>query len=198
MLLLLAVLTTGGGIVLSVLTNSRRIGQLVLDGGVDAALALPTRPLPYLLVRRVDAVNLGDVVFGIGLFAVECHPTITRTAIYLAGSIVSAVVLTSFLVFSGSVTFFTNRGEAGDLGFHAMLLLGAYPVDIFGGATKMLLLTVVPAGLVAAVPARLVDDFHAGELLALAGAAVVFAVAASAVFHAGLRRYTSSSTWTRA
>jgi hypothetical protein len=48
------------------------------------------------------------------------------------------------------------------------------------------------------VPARLVDDFDPGRALGLAAAATVFAVAASATFTAGLRRYTSGSIWTRA
>src|SRR5690348_13532004 len=51
-LLLFSVLTTAGGIVLGVLSNARRIGQLVPDGGLDAMLALPVPTLPYLLVRR--------------------------------------------------------------------------------------------------------------------------------------------------
>src|SRR5689334_16596011 len=64
-LLLFAMLTTAAGFVLGILSNARRIGQLAGDGGIDAALALPVPPLRYLLVRRVDAVNIGDFVFGV-------------------------------------------------------------------------------------------------------------------------------------
>ncbi len=197
-LLLFAVLTTAGGIVLGVVSNARRIGQLAAEGGIDAALGLPVSPLAYLLVRRVDPVNIGDFVFGIVLFAVSGSPTAGRTAVYVLGSLAGAVVLAGFLVIVGSLTFFTGRGEAGDLGFHAIVLLSSYPVDIFAGTTKLLLYTAVPAAFVAAVPARLIDDFQPIDAVVLIGVAVAFATAAWAVFTVGLRRYRSSALWTRA
>ena len=197
-LLLFAVLTTGGGIVLGAVSNARRIGQLAADGGIDAALSLPVPPLLYLLVRRVDPVNIGDAVFGVLLFAAAGSPSLERTAIYVVGSLAGAVVLGAFLVIVGSITFFTGRGEAGDLGFHAIILLSSYPVDIFTGATKVLLYTAIPAAFVAAVPARLINDFTIADALALLGVAAVFATVAWAVFTLGLRRYTSSAVWTRA
>ncbi|MCU1344266.1 MAG: hypothetical protein JWL70_532 [Acidimicrobiia bacterium] len=45
-LMLLAVLTTGGGLVLGFLSNARRLAQLITDGGLDAVLALPVHPCP--------------------------------------------------------------------------------------------------------------------------------------------------------
>jgi ABC-2 type transport system permease protein len=197
-LLLLAVLTTAGGLVLGVFSNARSIGRLVGDGGIDAALALPVSTLPYLLVRRIDAVNLGDLAFGIGLFAIAGHPTPERAVLYVFGSIAAAIVLGGFLVTAGSLAFFMGRGDAGELGFHAMLLLSAYPVDIFAGTMKVLLYSAVPAAFVAAVPARLVDHLTAGNVLALAAAALVAATVAWTTFAAGLRRYRSSAAWVNA
>jgi len=197
-LLLLAMVTTGAGVVLGLLSNARRIGQLLVNGGLDAALALPVRTLPYLLVRRVDAVNLGDVAFGIGLFLVACHPTPERAALYVLGATAGALVLVGFLVLVGSLAFFTGRSEAGDLGFQAVILLASYPVDIFSGATKALLYTAIPAAFVSAVPARLVDHVTVGDLVALIGAAAVFVALAVGTFSIGIRRYTSNSLWTRA
>ncbi len=52
-----------------------------------------------------------------------------------------------------------------------MLLLGAYPVDIFAGAVKVVLYTVVPAAFVSSVPARLIEDFDVVRALGLAGVA---------------------------
>ena len=197
-LLLLAVLTTGAGFVLGILSNARRIGQLISDGGIDAALALPVRPLSYLLVRRIDAVNFGDCLFGVVLFLVACSPTPARAAAYVFGSVVSAVVLSSFLILIGSLTFFTRRSEAGDLGFQAIILLASYPVDMFSGVTKVLLYTAVPAAFVSAVPARLVEHFDPWLASGFLGVAALLAAAAGAMFSLGLRRYTSSSLWTRA
>ena len=197
-LLLFAVLTTGGGIVLGVLSNARRIGQLVGDGGIDAALSLPIAPLPYVLVRRVDPVNIGDIVFGVVLFTVSGSPTVARTVVYVLGSLCGAAVLAGFLVIVGSSAFLSGRTDAGDLGFNAILLLANYPIDIFAGATKVLLYSAVPAAFVAAVPSRLIDDFDATRAATLVGVAALFVAGACVAFTLGLRRYTSSSAWTRA
>jgi ABC-2 type transport system permease protein len=110
----------------------------------------------------------------------------------------SATLLTAFLVLTGALAFFIGRSESGELGFHSMLLLGAYPVDLFAGAIRVMLFTVVPAALIAAVPAGLIGEFDAGRALTLVGTAVAFAIAATVTFTLGLRRYTSGSVWTRA
>lgn len=197
-LLLQAVLTTAGGLSLGLLANARRIGQLAVEGGFDAVLTLPVSPLGHVLLRRVEPTNLGDVAFGIVVFLVAGHPTPTRTAVFLLVVLASAALLTGFLVLTGSLAFFAGRSESGELGFHAMLLLGAYPVDVFAGAAKLVLYTVVPAAFVSTVPARIVDSFDADQLAALLAAAALTVAAATLTFTAGLRRYTSGAVWTRA
>jgi ABC-2 type transport system permease protein len=195
-LLLFAVLTTSAGFVLGVLSNCRRLPDLVRDGALDEALTLPVPTLRHLLVSRVDPVNFGDVIFGVVLFTVAGGPTPTRIAVYLAASAVSIVLLTSFLLLIGSTVFVTGRGEGPGLGMHAVLLLASYPADIFGGTTKLLLYTVVPAAFVAAVPARLIEAPTVSDAVWFGGAALVFAVAARVCFALGLRRYSSGSAWT--
>jgi ABC-2 type transport system permease protein len=196
--LLLAALCTSAGFVLGFLANTRAIGRMIADGELDAALALPTPPLLYLMVRRVNPINMGDIMFGVVLFAVAGNPTPVRTLTFVVAVFVAAVVLAGFLVSAGALAFFAGRDDAGELGFHTMLLFGAYPVDIFGSSARLVLHTVVPAAFVAAVPARLVQHFDLGVAAGFVTAAVVFAALAIALFQAGLRRYTSGAVWTRA
>jgi len=196
-LLLLAVLTCAGGISLGVLANARKVGTMAVDGQLDAVLALPVPPLAHLLLRRIEATNVGDLAFGLVLFGLAGHHTVGRTAVFVGVVLAAATVLTSFLVLTGSLAFFLGRSEGGELGFHAIILLGAYPVDIFAGAAKVLLYTVVPAAFVSSVPARLVEDFDLPQAALLAAIAAAFAVGAWATFTMGLRRYTSGSVWTR-
>jgi ABC-2 type transport system permease protein len=196
-LLLLAVLTSAGGIALGILAKARRVGTLAVDGHLDSVLALPVPPLAHLLVRRIEAVNVGDLVFGVLLFLTLGRPTVARTAVFVGAVAAVAVLLTGFLVLTGSLAFFIGRNEGGELGFQAMILLGAYPVDIFAGAIKVLLYTVVPAAFVSSVPARLIEDFDVVDALWLAGVAGTFALAGWTAFTLGLRRYTSGSVWTQ-
>jgi len=197
-ILLQAVLTTAGGLSLGLFANARRIGAMAVEGDLDAVLALPVAPLSFVLLRRIEPVNLGDLAFGVGLFFIACDPTPARTLAFVLVVLASTTLLTGFLVLTGALAFFLGRSESGELGFHGMLLLGAYPVDLFAGAIRIVLFTVVPAAFVSAVPARLIETFDGGRALALGGAAATFALAGAATFTAGLRRYTSGSVWTRA
>lgn len=197
-LLLQAVLTTAGGITLGLLANARRVGIMAVEGELDAVLALPVPPLAYLLLRRIEPTNLGDLAFGLTLFVVAGSPTLGRTAVFVGVVIAATALMTGFLVLTGSLAFYVGRSEGGELGFHTILLLGSYPVDVFAGVAKIVLYTIVPAAFVSSVPARLIDSFDAGEAGWLALAAGVFGFAGWATFTLGLRRYTSGSVWTRA
>lgn len=197
-LLLQAVLTTGGGIALGVLGNARHIGSLAITGGFDAVLTLPVPPLAHVLARKVVPVNLGDTAFGVVLFLVACDPTPARALVFLLTSLVAGALLVSFLVLAGSSAFWMGRSEGGDMGFHSMLMTAAYPVDAFAGLAKGVLYTIVPAAFVASVPAKLVTDLDPRLGVTMLVVTAVFAVLAWAAFRAGLRRYTSGSVWTRA
>lgn len=197
-LLLLATLTTCAGLVLGVLANARMVGRMAAAGEMDALLALPVSPLPHLLVRRVDMTNVGDLAFGVCLFAAIGSPSLERTAIYVVGVLVGALLLTGFIVLLGSLAFFSGNSEAGDFGLQAMLLTASYPVDVFTGGAKALLYSVVPAAFIAAVPSSLVESFDGGTAATFVAVAFGFAIAAWVAFTLGLRRYSSGSIWTRA
>jgi ABC-2 type transport system permease protein len=162
-------------------------------------LTLPVDPLAYLLVRRVDTALLGDLAFGPVLFAVAAHPTPQRTALYVLGALTGSAVFVSFVVVLGSVTMVAGgRGEQADLGFQALLILASYPLDVFGGLTKLMMFTVIPAAFLTGVPVHLVDHFGWATLAAMLGVAIGSALLAGVVFRAGLRRYQSGALWSRA
>lgn len=198
LIVLFAILTTSAGFVLGVLNNARRTGQLAATGQLDAALALPVAPLTHLLFRRVEATNVGDLLFGVVLFAALGNPTPERTLIFVFGVVCAVLIITGFLVLVGSLSFWAGRNDAGELGFHALILFANYPVDIFGGATRVFLYAVVPSGFVTSAPARLVDEFDPTWAAATLAVAVGVAGAGWLAFTLGLRRYTSGAAWTRA
>ncbi len=198
-LLMFAILATVTGISMGLLANARRLGWLVAEGQLDAVLTLPVDPLAYLLIRKVDTALLGDLAFGPLLFVFAAHPTPERALLYLTGSLCGSAVFVSFVVMLGSLTMVVGgRGEQGDLGFQALLILASYPLDVFGGLTKLVMFSVIPAAFITGVPVHLVDRFSPATLGALLGAAAVSVVLARMAFRAGLRRYRSGALWTRA
>jgi ABC-2 type transport system permease protein len=72
-------------------------------------------------------------------------------------------------------------------------MLANYPLDVFGGRTRLFLFSVVPAGFVSGLPARLVRHFDPAVVGGLAAAAAGFALAGAALFALGMRRYASGS-----
>jgi ABC-2 type transport system permease protein len=142
---------------------------------------------------------MGDLLFGPVLFLAAGRPTPERAALFVVGSLCGAAVLVGFLVAAGALTFFVGgRGAQADLGFQAVLILASYPLDVFGGATKLLLFTAVPAAFITGLPVRLVDRFDLATAGALVGAAVLALALAAALFGAGLRRYSSGALFVRA
>jgi ABC-2 type transport system permease protein len=198
-LMLFAILLTASGVALGLVGNARKLGQLVADGEIDAALAQPLDPLSYLLARRVDTVLLGDLLMGPLLFVYASDRSITSFALYVAGALCGSIVMIGFLVSISSLTLFVGgRGEQADLGFQAILIMASYPLDIFGGPTKVVLFTLIPAAFVTGLPASLLRGFDTGTALALVGAAVFFSLLGITLFRLGLRRYASGAVWTRA
>jgi len=198
-LLLFAILATVTGVVMGVFANARRLGQMIADGDLDSALALPVDPLVYLLTRRVDPPLLGDLLFGPIALALAGPVTARTLGLYLFACVCASILFLSFLVILGSLTFFTGgRGEPAELGFQAILMLASYPIDLFGGFTKLLLFTAIPAAFVTGLPSRLVSDPSWSDAAAIAAAALVGALLARLIFDAGLARYRSGALWTRA
>jgi hypothetical protein len=84
-LLLLSILATVTGFTMGLFPNTRKLGEMISDGRLDAALALPADPLGYLLVRSVDAALLGDLIFGPLLFLALGDLSPDRIALYAFG-----------------------------------------------------------------------------------------------------------------
>ncbi len=197
-ILLQAVFMAGAGLSLGLLSNVRHIPELITTGGLDSFLSLPVSALPQIVVRRVSAVQSGSLVFGILLFAVLGHPTPARSLIFLIAALCSCVVITSFLIISGSLTFFLGRPEASESSFVALLMFANYPIDVFSGLIKLTLYVIVPVAFVSSFPAKIVDEFDATALAILIGVSVALMAGATLVFRLGLRRYTSGAGWTNA
>jgi viologen exporter family transport system permease protein len=197
-LLLFATITVAAGLAFGVFANCRRIGQMAGQGELDETLILPVPPLRHILFKRINASNIGDMVFGLALFAVAGDPTPERTALFIAGCLLGTVVLVSFIVLVGSLSFFTGgEGQQADAAFNAVILFASYPVDFFGGAVKVLLYTAVPAAFVTGLPVALVRHFDPVLAVGLVSFCAAIAGLATSVFTLGLRRYSSGSLWVR-
>ena len=144
--------------------------------------------------------NLGDVAFGIVLFARGRAPRPSSAPPCSSPPCCRRrSLLTGFLVAPGSLAFFAGRGEAGELGLHAMLHV-RHPTrpTCSPGRPRPCSTPSCRRPSCRPCPPRLIDDFDLATAATLVGVAAFFAVAGWATFTLGLRRYTSGATWTRA
>jgi hypothetical protein len=74
-----------------------------------------------------------------------------------------------------------------------VITFSLYPEPLFGGAMRLLLFTLLPAGFVGYLPARLARAPSLAVTFELAAAAVVYSGLAWCVFNRGLRTYSSGS-----
>ncbi len=188
------VVAFGFGVANVVCGNASSVARIIASGDLDYYLALPADPLLHLLVARMSLPAWGDLVFGLVVFLVAAPGNWMNLPLFLLTGLLSGSILVSFAVLVGSLAFWLGNAENLAMQMrNALLTFGLYPVDIFPGAVRLLLYTLVPAALVGSVPAGLLTEFSWARLAGLAAFAVGSIAVAWLAFRLGLRRYESGN-----
>jgi ABC-2 type transport system permease protein len=189
-----AVSAGGYGLATTVCGGMRSLAADVMLGRLDPLMTLPRPILPHILIRRMEPTALGDVAFGVLGFLVLANPTLMDVGLFTIFLLSTAAIYVVFAVLTQSVVFWVENSEnLAEQLLMALITFSLQPTMIFDGWVKAALFTVIPAGFIAFVPLRLLTEFSwplLGGLLAFAAGILVIA---SAVFHAGLKRYESGN-----
>lgn len=178
------------------LYGSRKIGEMIMTGSLDAHLLLPKNMLVRILVSWFNISALGDLLYGIGLlFLVK-----DLTAIFMIKlafvSLCAGIIFTWFMVVFESLAFWIWSSQELSRGvFEAILGPSHYPQGIFHGMTfKILFMTIIPVFFVAYLPYDIVSSsFDVPKILLLLWATLVFWWLWTFVFYRWLRRYESGN-----
>ncbi|MBM3152203.1 MAG: hypothetical protein FJZ96_08410 [Chloroflexi bacterium] len=194
MFVVFGVTATAFGLVSFLFGNAFSLGDIIARGRLDYYLSLPRPALLHTLASRSIANGLGDVSYGILSYLVSGQSTAGGLGRFLLAVVLAAVVFVSFLVIVQSLAFWMGNSTAfGQLMLNAMITFALYPLGMFDGPLRFILLTVVPAALMGAVPAGFIIHLDWVNLGQLSLGAAGLLAAALFVFHAGLRRYESGS-----
>jgi len=134
------------------------------------------------------------VSFGIIAFLAFLHPDVLHLLLFVLLTLFVCCIFTAFTILLGSLAFFLGNTEGlmqQMLG--ALISFSTYPMDIFQGAIRLLLFTVIPAGFISFIPLQLLHQFTWPLLGALIGFTTLFTAIAVGVFHLGLCRYESGN-----
>ncbi|GAC1429282.1 MAG: hypothetical protein PVS3B3_18040 [Ktedonobacteraceae bacterium] len=184
----------GFGISVGIFGNARQLSALIMKGGLDAYLGMPRYVLLHVCIAATDPTAWGDVLFGIVAFIVFLHPTMLRLSLFMVLTLFVCCIFTAFAILLGSLAFFLGNTEGlMQQMFGALISFSTYPMDIFQGAVRLLLFTVIPAGFISFIPLQLLHQFTWPLLGALVGFTTLFTGIAVSVFHLGLRHYESGN-----
>lgn len=194
MFVLFGIVTVGFGMAAMLFGNVMMLSEIIVEGQLDYYLSLPRPALLHLMTRRSYVSGLGDLTYGLLSFVLAGQWTAGECLRFVLGSIISMVVFISFLIAIQSLSFWLGDSRVlSDHAASAILTFSLYPITLFDGTAKFLLLAVVPAAFVGAIPAKLVEAFSWREFGYLGVAAVAFFSLAMYLFHRGLHRYEGGS-----
>lgn len=167
--------------------------ELIVNGKLDSYLVMPKNVLLSVITSTTDTSAIGDFLYGLVLICVFSF-SISRFLLFLLFTVTGTVILTSFAVLTGSLSFWLVRAEMfGQSMVSSMTAFGTYPDGIFKGTAKFLLYLVIPVGMQIYLPVHTMINFDAVGLFTVMGYTFLIAAAAVFVFYRGLRRYASSS-----
>jgi ABC-2 type transport system permease protein len=192
--ILWAVSASGFGISSTVFGNARRLASLIMNGGLDAYLGMPRYALLHVCIAATDPTAWGDILFAVGAYILLVHPSVILIAAFVLLVIMVSFIFTAFMVILCSLAFFLGNTEGmAQQMFNALISFSTYPMDIFHGAVRLLLFTLVPAGFVSFIPLQLLRHFTWPLFGAMVGATVLIVLLAIGLFELGLRRYESGN-----
>lgn len=182
------------GIVMVGAGGLRQLAQAIIDGDLDLYLTHPKSVILHVAGARSIASGWGDMLSCVVLLLVGGVTDPVRLGIAAVMIVIGAMVFASAMVCFHSLAFWSaGAGKLARELCDYIVMISVYPQTIYGGALRILLFTVLPAGFIGYLPVEAVRTGDARLMLFTGGAAVVYAVLARLIFRAGLKRYESGS-----
>jgi ABC-2 type transport system permease protein len=157
-------------------------------------LTQPRSVLVYALGLRSQPSGFGDALSGVMFIAWSGEVSWSTLPLLVTAIIASALIFVACGIVFFSLAFWLGKVEtvARQL-WELLITFSLYPEPLFGGALRLALFTLLPAGFVGYLPARVVQAASLRDAVLLAAAAIAYLAVAVVVFDRGLRRYTSAS-----
>ncbi|MBQ8298402.1 MAG: ABC-2 family transporter protein [Clostridia bacterium] len=172
-----------------------KLGQYILEGGLDTYLTQPKNVLINVMVSGMDFSAFGDLIYGlvIGLFAVEFN--ILKYVILVCLGIIGAIF---YICVEALIRLLTIKIGNTDNIEHIcintlMITFASYPEAIYGKLIKMLIYTVIPSAYIAFIPIKFVQTLNFGFLLWFLAVACGFVVLTAVFSKQMLKKYESGN-----
>lgn len=185
---------SGVGLAQVFLGNGHQISRIIYSGELDIYLLQPKPVVINLVASRMVISGWGDLIYGIVLFALTQRVTLYSVLLFILFAILMAFVFTALRLAYHSLTFFLGNAESfAGLASEMLISFMIYPGSIFKGPSVWILHSIVPAALVAYIPAQLVTSFDPLVFAALLAADAILITISLLIFKRGLRLYESGN-----
>lgn len=176
----------------------------IVHGEFDALLVRPWPTLLTLLGRNCEPHRLGAAVQGGIILAVSARHLMSEgvldrlgLAYVVAASVLGALILTGISLATAAVAFWTVRtGELQTFTMHAPVTASQYPLTVYPGWLRALLTSILPVAFINFIPVQYLLGKGGGPwtLFVSPLVAVLFCLAAYALWRAGEKRYHSTGS----
>jgi len=195
--LLFGLVAASFGLTITVAGGVRHLARFIEDGDLDTLLTRPQSVLVHALGMRAQPSGFGDLISGLIFIAWSGQVSWRTAPIVIVVIVASAVIFVACGVVFFSLAFWLGRVESLATQLWELLItFSLYPEPLFGGALRLVLFTVLPAGFVGYVPVRILHAPSLTNVAILVSAAIVYVCVAAWLFDRGLRRYASGSRFT--
>lgn len=170
------------------------LAYLIAQGRLDYYLVLPRNLLLHIICSRMQVSAFGELSFGLLAFVLAGRLQPLDWLFFFAVSIPAALIYIGFATIAGSLAFYMGSAQyASQQLTNSIITFSVYPHTLFGGISRFLLYTLIPAFFIGAVPVDIVINRDLTLLLALWGVVILTWLLTLAIFFNGLRRYESGS-----
>lgn len=192
--LLYGIVAVAFGLAVSLAGGVRHLGRFIEEGYLDTLLTQPRSVLVYALGLRSQPSGVGDVLSGMMFIFWSGEVSSSTLPLLVAAIVAGSLIFVACGIVFFSLAFWLGKVETVSRQLWELLItFSLYPEPLFGGALRLALFTLLPAGFVGYIPMRVVQTPSVQDMVLLVGGAIAYLGLAVMVFERGLRRYASCS-----
>ena len=179
---------------------SFHLPQMIRSGELDARMTMPVNLLFLISFETIDLMDFLSFLPSLGflgyvLYSLDVTFTWHQVVAYVLLVLNALVFLFSVVLIIATVSFWTTQSFGIAKIFDNILKVGRYPLDIFEGFLKIVLIYFLPLVFIAQIPAQaLLGMLTPASVLYVFGVTSAFLCFSLVFWRVGLKNYLSAST----
>lgn len=187
--------TMAYGIAFFFFGGAQKLGDYIVNGGIDILLLQPKNVIINALLSSSDFSAFGDILYGflMGLFAVQFDILKFLLLIILSFVVALFFICTNVILRVISIWVGDTSNIEHIYTYTLLLTFATYPENIFPGIIKFLMYTVIPAGYIAFMPIKIVASYDFSLLLILIPVLIIYILLTVLICQKALKKYESTN-----